>query len=269
MCLIAFAFDPDAQQKLFVLANRDEFYGRAAKQAGFWEDIPGVLAGRDLEAGGTWLGVHTSGRFAAVTNYREPGRQVEDALTRGDLVTGFLKGSLSSEAYLNEIESESHRYNGFNLIVYDGENLGYFSNKSSEGPVLLTKGIFGLSNHLLDTPWPKVVRAKQGMKTLLDSFPDAHSIWTDMSAMHLFEDPTQAADGALPSTGVSLDLERTLSAMLIKSPNYGTRCTTMVGLWQDGRIRFAEKTLHPKGLDPAMLPFEIQPGFNAAPDLEF
>lgn len=260
MCLIAFSFDPDSEQKLFVLANRDEFYGRPTKQAGFWEDEPGILAGRDLEAGGTWLGVHSQGRFAAVTNFREPGKNEPSAVSRGMLVTNFLTSDSGTESFLNRLDMDADRYNGYNLILYDGKNLGYHSNRSTEGPTLLKKGVYGLSNHLLDTPWPKVVRAKQRLVELATSTSSPASLWTGERPLKLLEDQTLAEDKDLPSTGVSLELERTLSAMLIKSPNYGTRCTTMVGMWENGSIRFAENTLHPEDVSPATLYFEFEPG---------
>lgn len=259
MCLIAFSFDPDSEQKLFVLANRDEFYGRPTKQAGFWEDEPGVLAGRDLEAGGTWLGVHSQGRFAAVTNFREPGRNEANAVSRGMLVKNFLTSDMDTESFLNRLDMDAYRYNGYNLISFDGKNLGYHSNRSEEGPILLKKGVYGLSNHLLDTPWPKVVRAKQRLIDLVTSATNPISYWTQERPLKLLEDQSMADDKDLPQTGVSLELERVLSAMLIKSPNYGTRCTTMVGMWENGSIRFAENTLHPADLSPATLYFEHHP----------
>jgi|FLOH01.1.fsa_nt_gi uncharacterized protein with NRDE domain len=266
MCLIAFSFDPDADQKLLVFANRDEFYEREASQAGFWPDQPGLLAGRDLVAGGTWLGVHSSGRFAAVTNFREPGVEVQNALSRGRMVTEFLTEKLDSNAFLSALQDDFTRYNGFNLIVYDGEKLGYCSNRAPFGPQLLKKGIYGLSNDLLDSPWPKVTRAKQRLENAVSSSPNADSLWSDPSTLGLLGDPSKAPDNELPDTGVGLELERTLSAMTIQSPNYGTRCMTMVGLWQNGSIRFAEKTLHPVGLDAAILQFEIQPRMDHLDD---
>jgi uncharacterized protein with NRDE domain len=258
MCLIVFSFDPDAAQKLIVLANRDEFLARETRQAQFWEEAPGLLAGRDLVAGGTWLGVHSSGRFAAVTNYREPANIRQDADSRGGLVLEFLKGSDPSESYLKALESDYGRYNGFNLVVYDGESLGYASNRSSEGPRLLPSGLYGLSNDLLDTPWPKVSRAKARFQEVLSSSPHADSIWSDPTFLDVLGDESLAPDEELPNTGVGLELERVLSAMTIRTENYGTRSTTLVDMMANGSIRFVEKTLQPSIPNPATVQFQIQ-----------
>ncbi|NQV73221.1 NRDE family protein [bacterium] len=260
MCLIAFAFDPEAEQKLLVLANRDEFYEREALQAHFWPDYEGLLAGKDVQAGGTWLGVHASGRFAAVTNYREPGVIVEDALSRGNLVLDFLTSKQEALTYLNEIHQRAHRYNGFNVIVYDGTTLAYYSNRSEKQPESLTAGIYGLSNHLLDSSWPKVERLKSKLRVRLDEAQHVNEIWADTSFIDMLNDEETAPDSELPSTGVPIEWERRLSAMMIKSERYGTRCSTMVGIMGDRTIRFAEKTIHPpRPGTPDSVQFEIQP----------
>jgi uncharacterized protein with NRDE domain len=260
MCLIAFAFDPEAEQKLLVLANRDEFYEREALQAHFWPDRQGLLAGKDVQAGGTWLGVHASGRFAAVTNYREPGVVVENALSRGNLVLDFLTSKQEALEYLNEIHQRATSYNGFNVIVYDGTALAYYSNRSEKQPSSLTAGIYGLSNHLLDTPWPKVERLKSKLRVSLDEVQHVNEIWADTSFLDMLNDEETAPENDLPSTGVPIEWERRLSAMMIKSSEYGTRCSTMVGMMGDGTIRFAEKTIHPvRPSSPVSVQFEIQP----------
>ena len=259
MCLIVISFNPSTELKLLALANRDEFYERPSLQAHFWKDQEGVLAGRDEQAGGTWFGVHASGRFAAVTNYREPGVVVEGALSRGNLVSDFLNGDQSAGAYMKTIELNADRYNGFNLLAFDTENLFYFSNRSGAPPSRLPKGTYGLSNHLLDTPWPKVVKLKKRFGEACDKAKNADEIWSNSSFLDLITDESVAKDIDLPETGVPLDWERTLSAMLIKSEQYGTRCSTMVSVTKSNQIRFAEKTIHPTNIGQPLVQFEIQP----------
>jgi len=259
MCLIVLSFDPDSAQQLIVLANRDELYNRATDQAHFWTEHSGLLAGRDNLAGGTWLGVHTSGRFAAVTNFREPGSVRADSVSRGELTVDFLNSQEDSETFLSRIQSEFNQYNGFNLLVYDGKQLGYGSNRSPDPPRLLEKGLYGVSNDLLDTAWPKVTRSKSRMREVLHASSHSDFIWSDSSFLDILADETIAPDNELPDTGVGMDWERVLSAMTIRSETYGTRCTTLVGMMQNGSIRFVEKTLQPSTLNPATVQFEIQP----------
>jgi uncharacterized protein with NRDE domain len=159
MCLILFSFKHHPRYPLVIAANRDEFYNRASSPAAFWDDEPGMLAGKDLVAGGTWFGVTRSGRIAAITNYREPGFHRMDAPSRGALVTGYLRGAEAPEEYLKKLEKEAGRYNGFSLIWGGVRRLYYFSNRSG-GFQEMTPGLYGLSNHLLNTAWPKVERGK-------------------------------------------------------------------------------------------------------------
>ncbi len=254
MCLILFSFAPETDTPLVVLANRDEFYARDTQQAQFWDDYPDILAGRDIVAGGTWMGVHRNGRFAAVTNYRAPSEIVPDARSRGELTVNFLSGGLTTQQYLGSVEKSRDRYSGFNLIVFDSVDLGYYSNRSEQGPVSLSSGIYGLSNHLLDTPWPKVVAGKAALgERLRGSSPSDHSL------LEILADTERAEDEALPETGVGTELERILSARCIVSPAYGTRCSTLVKVSSPRKIRFVERTLVPEDLNPAMVSFDIQP----------
>lgn len=254
MCLILFSFAPETDTPLIVLANRDEFYARDTQQAQFWDDHSHILAGRDNVAGGTWMGVHRNGRFAAVTNYRAPSEIVPDASSRGELTVNFLTGSLTTQEYLSAVQNSRDQYSGFNLIVFDSVDLGYYSNRSEEEPVSLGSGIYGLSNHLLDTPWPKVVAGKTALnERLQESSPSDHSL------LEILAHTEQAGDEALPETGVGMELERILSARCIVSPQYGTRCSTLVRVSSSRKIHFIERTLVPDDLKAATVSFDIEP----------
>lgn len=239
ICLLVFAVDSNRDYPLIVAGNRDEFYARPASPAGFWKDYPHILAGRDLEKGGTWLGVTTSGRFAALTNYRDPRSRKLNPKSRGHLVAGFLAGSASPENYLSQVAEQSDDYDAFNLIVAEPGICASLSSRDRTTRVL-APGIYGLSNHVLDTPWPKVVRAKAAFAELV-SRPEASAL------LDLLADRTAAADSHLPETGVSLDLERTLSPIFIVSPGYGTRASTAVLFHRNGDIDFYERSFANEG----------------------
>lgn len=237
MCLLLFAYQSHPQHRLVLVANRDEFYERPTAPAAFWEDASGVLAGRDLKSGGTWLGVSRSGGLAALTNFREPGNEDAWRPSRGVLVANFLRGDKPPEAYLAHMQRKADLFNGFNLIVGDAATLYYFSNR--EGVIRrLGAGVYGISNHLLDTPWPKVTAGKAHLRRLLaDGAPIDPETLLDLVA-----DPATAPDEALPDTGVGLEWERVLSAMFIQSPIYGTRTTTALLFDYDGQVTFVERT---------------------------
>ncbi len=227
MCLIVFDWRPDASgNALFTLAaNRDEFFRRTAQPMEWWADAPGLLAGRDLVGGGTWLGVTRDGRFAALTNYRAPGEMRADAPTRGTLVSAWLTGErIAPLDYLNQVARTGDIYNGFNLLVGDWtrRELGWYCNRSDKAPVLLEAGTHGISNAVLDTRWPKLMRKRAELAALLDggAAPPLASL------IEIMRDPRLAHDNELPSTGVPLERERELSAAFIETPEYGTRGTT-------------------------------------------
>lgn len=235
MCLIVFAWRVHRDYPLVVAANRDEFLDRPATPAHWWPDLPDVLAGRDLEAGGTWMGVARSGRFAALTNYRDPSRQRSGAPSRGALVRDALAGGADTLSTLQDIATDSSRYAGFNLLVSDGDTLGI--HESTTGAVrLLEPGVYGLSNHLLDSPWPKLVRTRERLAALLAQLPD------DDAVLALLRDPSPAPDPHLPDTGISLEWERWLSPAFIRAPGYGTRCSSLVLRHASGRMRLREWT---------------------------
>lgn len=238
MCLIAFAWRPGHARPLIVAANRDEFYARPSQALGAWEDAPGVYAGRDLEAGGSWLGVGPGGRFAALTNIRDP-QQAQGARSRGELVAGFLRGELGVEAYLDHVASRSSQYSGFNLLVGDAGQLGYL-NAQEAAPVLLGEGVYGLSNAGLDTPWPKLLKMRAALE---DQLQDPRP----QRLLALLGDEQQAEEAELPQTGVGLATERLLSSVFIASQNYGTRASTVLIVEADGSRLMVERSFGPFG----------------------
>jgi uncharacterized protein with NRDE domain len=240
MCLIVLAWEASPKTRLAVAANRDEFFARRAAPAAWWADAPDVLAGRDLEAGGTWLGVTRKGRFAALTNFRDALAPKKDgAPSRGALTANFLRGQATAADYVAAIQPGAGRYHGFNLLVSDGAELWSFSNVEGD-PVRLGSGVRGLSNHLLETPWPKVTAARSRLEAALGASGGAEDL--EHRLLHLLADRTTASDGALPATGLPLHWERALSAAFVQVPGYGTRSSTALVVGADGRARFSERT---------------------------
>ncbi|TDV17312.1 NRDE family protein [Paraburkholderia caballeronis] len=230
MCLIVFDWRPAATRgALFTLAaNRDEFFRRTAEPLHWWDDAPNVLAGRDLVGGGTWLGTTRDGRFAALTNYRAPHDMRPDAPTRGTLVSRWLTGAPDLPAtplgYLQQVARDGGLYNGFNLLVGDWKRreLAWYCNRADLAPALLPAGTHGISNAVLDTPWPKLVHKREELAQLAANGSDVAL----ERLVAMMRDPQQARDAELPATGISLERERALSAAFIETPDYGTRGTT-------------------------------------------
>jgi uncharacterized protein with NRDE domain len=243
MCLIVFAWQVVPGAPLVACANRDEFYERPARAAAPWPEHPAIYAGRDLQGGGSWMGITTQeagGRFAALTNIRAPGERRPDAPSRGALVADFLAGALSAPDYLASIAATAAGYNGFNLVLGDRHGLYWYSNRAqgdSRNGQPLAPGIYGLSNGLLDAPWPKVVRTKAQFASLLCQGAPEEAYFEMLS------DTTRAPDLRLPDTGIDIALERILSAVCIESPGYGTRSSTVVTLYADAPPRLHEKVL--------------------------
>jgi uncharacterized protein with NRDE domain len=237
MCLILFAlgFHPDYQ--LVLAANRDEYYERPTAPLHFWDDQPEILAGRDLRSKGTWLGVTRGGRLAALTNYRNPKELRDDAPTRGDLVADFLKGDMHPVEYLREVGLRADEYNGFNLIVGNPAGLYYASNRGA-WCCSLGSGIYGLSNHLLDTPWPKIKSSLAGFKSLIADRDDF--LLSELET--LLQNQDIPPDHQLPDTGVGLEWERRLAPIFISSSFYGTRCSSFLTVDRAGRVFFKEIT---------------------------
>lgn len=238
MCLILVAWQVHPEYPLVVAANRDEFFARPTRPAAFWNEAPDVLAGRDEQAGGTWMGLTRQGRFAALTNFRDPASHREDAASRGHLVADFLRSASTPEDYVSDIAARAGDYNGFNLLAGDGRQLFWFSNVGGE-PTRLEPGIYGVCNHLLDTPWPKVRAAKSALQQALDELPE------DTGLFHLLRDENIHPDEALPRTGVSLEWERLLSAAFVKAGHYGTRNSTVLLVGRDGWTTLDEQTWLP------------------------
>jgi uncharacterized protein with NRDE domain len=255
MCLILLAVRKHPNYKLILAANRDEYYERRSEPPHFWEDVPHILAGRDLVAGGTWLGITTNGRIAAVTNYRDPASMKPNAPSRGNLVSNFLASDLDPASYVALIRSEEDRYNGFNLILGDQDQITWYSNRSGKETPLFP-GIYGVSNHLLDTPWPKVVRAKE----LFEQIILTGNNFSMESVFRLLKDQTLAPDDSLPRTGVPLEWERVLSPIFITSPTYGTRSSTVILIDKDDRVSFVDKTFnaHPDPMSIAKFEFALE-----------
>jgi len=243
MCLAVIALDVHPRYALMLAANRDEFHARPAQAAHWWNDahlLP-ILAGRDLAQGGTWLGVTRAGRWAFVTNVREPGHFDPDAPSRGALVPALLRDARPPSDALAAVLGNAQRYNGFNVVAGDASSAAFGSNRT-DAVVALTPGIHGVSNAGLDTPWPKLVRAKHGVAAWIASGDDdLAQLWTVLA------DRASAADHELPHTGISRERERLLSSPFIVSETYGTRCSTLVALTRQGDVEFVERSFDPQG----------------------
>ena len=238
MCLILIAYRRHPRYPLLVAANRDEFHDRPTAPLAFWDDLPQIIAGRDLKEGGTWMGIDRTGRFAAITNYRDPSRASPNAPSRGHLVSNFLRSAEPARVYLDRLAPKARAYNGFNLVLGDAEGLFYYSNCDSGEFRALVPGLYGLSNHLLDTPWPKLERGRRALRQLLDRQPDP----TPDELLELLADRTLAPDSDLPRTGVPLEWERWLSPIFIDAPGYGTRSSTALRVDAGGRAWLVETT---------------------------
>ena len=224
-----------------VAANRDESHHRATQAAHFWTDEPDLLAGRDLQAQGTWMGVHRNGRFAAITNYRGPSLNLLNPPSRGGLVSSFLRGSDGALDYLERLADQGPQYNGFSLLVHDGKTLSSYCNREGH-PEVLRPGVYGLSNRVVDSPWPKVVCGRQELTTQLAKGPPNSQQLFDILANR-----KPAADTDLPDTGIGLEHEKRLSPRFIVGDDYGTRSSTVLIINQQGHAQFAERSYDAKG----------------------
>ena len=251
MCLLFISINNHPTYKLVVAANRDEFYARKTAAADFWTDHPNILGGRDLEAGGTWMGMTRSGKIAMITNYRDPKNINPAAPSRGHLASDYLEKEIMAEDHLREIKKIGRRYNGFNLLAGTPDSLWYYSNYR-KGVKRLKEGLFGLSNHLLDTPWPKVVRGKEHLLPILQQ----QHILPDELFEFLYDDHC-APDKQLPDTGIGQERERALSPMFIKTPNYGSRCSTVVLVNKKNHVTFSERVYDLKTFDYSTGRFEF------------
>lgn len=235
MCLLTFAWKTHPKYKLIFASNRDEFYKRNTAPAQFWQDQPQVLAGKDLEAGGTWMGLNKNGRFTALTNYRDIANIKSNAPSRGMLTLDYLTGNDSPQAYLEDIFEGINDYNGFNLLVGNTEELYYLSNYQNK-ITPLSPGIYALSNALLDSDWFKVQRLKEKFTDIVDNQAIEEGVLLD-----LMYDPTRATEEEVQRTGLPIERELMLSSMFIKSPNYGTSSSATMLIDYDNRISFTER----------------------------
>jgi len=233
MCLILLAWQVHPEFPCVLAANRDEFYQRPTESADWWPDHAGILAGRDLTAGGTWLAVTRDGRFAALTNFRDHQVKRVDVPSRGNLVTEILESGHSVPDGLDHLRKVGADYNGFNMIFSDGNRLGVFESVRRDGSEV-GPGIFGLSNDLFDTQWPKVRNAKSRLAAALTDMHD------ETALMNLLRDDRQAPDADLPQTGISLEWERLLSSAFVRADEYGTRCSTVFRIDRARRAYFDE-----------------------------
>ena len=247
MCLIVFAWQVVPGVPVIAVANRDEYYDRPAAPAAPWRDHPHVIAGRDLQGGGSWMGLSLAGdngpRFAALTNIRAPAERRNDAPSRGALVADFLKGDMSAPEYLERLAGMGDPYNGYNLVLGDRDTLYWYSNRAGDDPrngqPLEPGRIYGISNGLLDAPWPKVLRTKAQFASLLcqGAPEDAY--------FEMLADTTRAPDLRLPETGMPIEVERMLSPVCIETPGYGTRTSTVVKLYRDAPPELHERVVQP------------------------
>ena len=256
MCLLVLAWNVHPRFRLVVAANRDEFHDRPAAPLDWWRDVPGVLAGRDLRGAGTWMGVSRAGRFGVLTNYRdlEP-PPAPDAPSRGEFVPQFLADDAAPRTWLEGLRRVAGRYAGFNLLVGTDEELFYFSNRNGLEPQPLSPGVYGLSNHLLDSPWPKLLRARERLRDLVEvERVEAEPLFA------LLADRAPAEGGAVPHTGLPPDWERALSAPFVVHGRYGTRCSTVLLVERHGRATMLERRFDASGTQTGASRWEFEAG---------
>lgn len=255
MCLLSFAINSHPRYRLVLAANRDENFIRPTAPARYWDDAPHILAGRDLEAGGTWLGVTRSGRLAALTNYYGPDEYAPDKLSRGWLITDFLNSGLSADGYFEHLRQTGDRYNGFGLVFGDAAGLNYYTNR---GPSIngLSAAVYGLSNHLLDSHWPKVLTVKSGLKHVIEN----SDIINPEDLFTILSDRTRYPDHLLPDTGVGIERERTLSSVFVSREEFGTRCSTIILIDRNNRMTFWERSFdaHQNSIETVEFHLDLQ-----------
>lgn len=241
MCLIVLGINAHPKYPLIIAANRDEFFNRPTQALHAWPNSP-IIAGRDEQLGGTWLGITQNNRIAMVTNYRAPGEGVRKPKSRGHLVSEFLTSTQDPLTYTLGLQDSQDDYAGYNLIVGEGTNLVYFSNRSGAAPVALPDGVHGLSNHLLNSPWPKTEGVKQGLATILGDEMEQEPL--TQALFHLLSSDEKAAQDTLPITGIDPAREHSLSSIFVKFPDqsYGTRCSSVILKEQTGRVAITERS---------------------------
>lgn len=242
MCLILIALNERHDYPLILSANRDEYFSRPTREAAYWEDAPDVLGGRDLEAGGSWLGVDRRGRIAAVTNLREPPLKKTGLESRGRLVADYLKDRIDPETYLRDVIRRRHHFDAYNLLAGMKTDL-FFHTSRYEGYEKLDNGIHGVSNGELNCNWPKVVRGKKAFSDVLNAGP----IIDPEDLFAILADTTAAADAELPDTGIGQELERNLSPIFVHMDRYGTRSSTVLIMDSQGSVVVCERNFSETG----------------------
>ncbi len=235
MCLIGFAYKCHSKYDLVFVANRDEAYRRPTRPAQFWDENPNILAGKDLQAGGTWMGINKRGHFAALTNYRDPSISKKNPPSRGELVLNYLNKNITPSAYLDSTHHKADQYMGFNILAGNHDELLHYSNQQQQIN-RVEPGIHGLSNHLLDTPWPKVKQAKTDLMEVMNK-----KHLDEELLFELLQNDMPADDEHLPDTGIGKGLEKQVSPVFIKSKNYGTRSSTILLIAKNGQVTFEER----------------------------
>ncbi|XOV92384.1 MAG: NRDE family protein [Bacteroidota bacterium] len=235
MCLIVLGQNIHPKYKLILVANRDEFYLRPTQSAHFWEGDNKLLAGKDLEAGGTWMGINKFGHLAAVTNFRDPINYQNNKASRGQIPINFLNKETTAVKYIAHLRKQANNFNGFNLISLDKEKLIHYNNQLGE-ETEISDGIHAISNASLDTPWPKVLRAKEKFNKVI-SAEFSHD-----DLIELMSDGQTADPRDLPDTGIPKDLEEAVSAICIRTEKYGTCSTTAITISHEGEVQFTEKS---------------------------
>jgi len=265
MCLLVIAWQVHPRYRLVVAANRDEFHERPTEPMALWPPPDDLIAGRDLRAGGTWLGVDRRRRFGIVTNFRELQRPAPGAPSRGNLIPGYLRNPAPVTEYIHNLEAVAEQYSGFNLLLTDHDSLWYVSNRAPRFAQSLPPGIYGLSNELLDTPWPKLQRVRQRFDALInqaDTLPEE-------ALFAILADSTQAGvDDSLPDTGLSREWEQLLSSPFISNGEYGTRCSTLVRIDETGALTLNERRFGPQGILLGDTRFDLAPTEWALTPLE-
>ncbi len=253
MCLILFAWQSHPRYSLVVAANRDEFHRRPTAAADYWQESPQLLAGRDLQAGGTWLGITRRGRFAAITNYREPQTSAPPlAQSRGHLIRDYLLDTTTATEYAERMRQLGEQYSGFNLLLGDGDTLVHVSNRSDK-TTLVKAGSHGLSNHLLDTDWPKVHEGRARLEKLLeDERVDPEALLELLAARNL------VTGSEPPGFELSLAPEITTRKMFLVSPEYGTRSSTVLLVDRNGQVTFVERQFDKDGLSSSTQSHEFR-----------
>lgn len=257
MCLLVLAWRAHPRYRLVVAANRDEFHDRAAAPLAPWPAPAQILGGRDLRSGGAWLALDRARRFGVVTNYREAQRPRAGAPSRGELIPRFLSGEASAAEFFAQLQGAAAAYSGFNLLLADRDALWYGSNRTLPFARQLPPGVHGLSNELLDTPWPKLLRVRRAFEAWLG----APAEQSPAALFAMLADRTQsAADGALPESGLPPELERVLSAPFVLNPVYGTRCSTVLLLDSSGAVTFIERRFDASGAQSGESEYQLNSG---------